>query len=151
MAFEHLAKDLLKATAAPTKGLKPNLAAELETAGFSRQQLFYAYRDLYDMAEEESTKRQILDSMAKIHGLMTPEEASKVAPVINLQVNGDNVRINAMLCPPPSVLSGLPGLGDSPLCGTPGLGDSKNGLGLSPYQNGQVIDIRKAGSGEPSS
>ena len=100
MAFEHLAKDLIKkTTTAVEKTGRAAILNELASAGFSRQDLFYKYQELYETSEEEATRRQILDSMAKIHGLMTPEESSRVAPVFQLQINGDNVRINAMLCP----------------------------------------------------
>lgn len=103
MAFEHLAKSLLKETKLEgTNGVnRASVLTDLAAAGFSRQELFFKYQELYETSEEEATKRQILDSMSKIHGLMTPEEVGKVAPVFQLQVIGDNVRVNAMLCPPP--------------------------------------------------
>lgn len=73
---------------------------DLQAAGFSRIELLREYRELLDTTGEDGVKRQILDAIAKIHGLMTPDETlSRPLPIIQINVVGDNTRVAAMLCP----------------------------------------------------
>lgn len=111
MGFEHVAKDLLKKSGAiqviPVSKDKIRdkikLAEALAKAGFSVEETCHELRTLYDECDEseKGIKRQILETIAKMNGMLTPDpvETGRMAPVINLQVNGDNVRVNAMLCP----------------------------------------------------
>lgn len=116
MAFDQIAKSLINQTtnrAAPGKvQSESEILRDLRSAGFSRADLLHEYRNLYDSTEEDSVKRQILDTISKIHGLMTPEEAGKQVPAIIINVAGDNTKVNAMLCPQPELNINLAGSGD---------------------------------------
>jgi len=109
MAFEHMAKSLLTSTgviSSPNLKTKINdkikLVEALSRAGFSVEETCMELRALYDdcTEDEKGIKRQILDTIAKMNGMLTPEETGvKIAPIFNLQINGDNLRVNNMLCP----------------------------------------------------
>lgn len=109
MGFELVAKNLLQKTGAspgPTLQSKVTdkikLVEALRRANFSVEETCMELRSLYDECteDEKQIKRAILDTIAKMNGMMTPEETGvRAVPVINLQINGDNVRVNQMLCP----------------------------------------------------
>lgn len=109
MGFELVARNLLQKTgAAPGPTLqtkvtdKIKLVEALKRANFSVEETCMELRSLYDECteDEKNIKRAILDTIAKMNGMTTPEElVGRVVPIINLQINGDNVRVNNMLCP----------------------------------------------------
>jgi Holliday junction resolvasome RuvABC DNA-binding subunit len=106
MVFEQRAKNLLQKAAPQTFKPEPsdnknkNFQA-LMNAGFSPAETCRELRELYDSCDddEKSIKRQILEMIVKMNGMMTPEEQGKAAPIFVIQVNGDNTRVNTMLCP----------------------------------------------------
>lgn len=109
MGFELVAKNLLQKSGVspgPTLQTKVNdkikLVEALKRANFSVEETCMELRNLYDECteDEKNIKRAILDTIAKMNGMTTPEEgAQRAVPIINLQINGDNVRVNNMLCP----------------------------------------------------
>lgn len=109
MGFELVAKNLLKRTGAiedtPLKTKvndKIKLVEALSRAGFSVEETCMELRALYDDCneDEKNIKRAILDTIAKMNGMLTPEDTGiRAVPIINLQINGDNLRVNTMLCP----------------------------------------------------
>ena len=108
MNFDQIAKDLLKPSPQEKKLgnngssgalARANALAELTDAGFGRAEIFNELRMLYDGAEDDSIKKQILDIVIKMHGLYKEDEARNV-PTIVFNINGSKERINSMLCPP---------------------------------------------------
>lgn len=97
MAFDQIAKSLLQKTKSE-KPTKEELDSDLEAVGFSRRDVLQEYRTLYDTTEEDSVKRQVLDTMTKIHGL-TEDGSAKQLPAIHIHVSGDNSRVAMMLNP----------------------------------------------------
>lgn len=73
----------------------------LNESGFSPREIFRDLRDLADECtdEEKGIKKQILELMIKVHGMMNIDEVAKVAPIFQLIISGDNARVNTMLCP----------------------------------------------------
>ena len=69
--------------------------------GFSPEHIFRDLRDLYNDCTEEdkSIKLQISKLMIQVHGMLSSDEVQRSAPTFVLNVQGDNVRVNAMLCP----------------------------------------------------
>ena|SRR5689334_16041252 len=108
--FESIAKDLLrKSTDSDKSNNSPSNSnsklerasalMELAAAGFSRSEIFYEIRSLYDECEDHAVKRQLLDMVLKVQGLYKDEE-KREAPTFILNVIGDKDRIESMLCPP---------------------------------------------------
>jgi hypothetical protein len=73
----------------------------LDNAGFSVPELFQEYRTLYDACEDEEKmiKKQILDTIVKVRGLMTPDEAARAVPSFNITIVGNDSKVAMMLCP----------------------------------------------------
>jgi len=107
MNFDQIAKDLLRPPNQPAKKAevkggtlaRANALAELADAGFGRAEIFNELRLLYDGAEDDSLKKQILDIVIKMHGLYKEDESRNV-PTIVFNINGNRERVNSMLCPP---------------------------------------------------
>lgn len=109
MAFDQVAKSLIQQSQKTPKDISDSNSKtrELEAAGWGRVEVLREYRDLYDTTEEDSTKRQILDKVATMHGLLSPESAGANMPIIQINIQGDNTKVNAMLCP--NFVLGVPG------------------------------------------
>ena len=75
--------------------------ALLNESGFSPRAIFRDLRELADDCgdDEKGIKKQILELMIKVHGLMNTEEVAKVTPNFTIVIQGDGARVNAMLCP----------------------------------------------------
>lgn len=101
MTFDLVAKNLIQNQTKSPSGPTDRLAVldTLTKAGFSPSDIFDELRHLYDTAEDDTTKRQVLDMMLKVHGLYANKEQDKVVPVININIKGDNDKIFRMLCP----------------------------------------------------
>ena len=108
MVFEQRAKNLLQQTTpagldnpTPKSGDKNKHFQALLNSGFGPEDTCRELRSLYDECEddEKGIKRQILEMIVKMNGMMTPEEQVRAAPTFVIQVNGDNARVNTMLCP----------------------------------------------------
>lgn len=104
MSFNIAARSLLK-TVPQTKPIgekvsKDQVLQKLDAAGFSLEDTFRELRELYDNTEEDSVKRGILTDLMKVRGLLTTEQAAREIPSIVIQIQGDNTKVNAMLCPP---------------------------------------------------
>lgn len=106
MGFELVAKSLLRSaiptalTPNDTEG-KLNHLKQLSEAGFSPRRIFEDLRELADECGEDdrNVKLNIMKLAVQMHGMLTTEDQVKVAPTFILNVSGDNVRVNAMLCP----------------------------------------------------
>lgn len=77
---------------------KTDVLEELREAGFSTREIFQEIRSLYDNAEDDTTKKQLLDMVSKMHGLFAQTETKRV-PNIILNVVGDKEKLAKMLCP----------------------------------------------------
>jgi len=103
MSLHNIAKQLLN-EAAPIpsgKSERLNAARALERNGLGVDTVLTEYRNLLDDCGEDdkSVKLKALGDLAKMSGLMQIEEQQRAAPIIHLNINGDNARVNAMLCP----------------------------------------------------
>lgn len=114
--FSSVAKTLISRTAAPVAHQKTQVIRPISTvpevgeadhlqvmndAGFSVGEIFRDYRELLNECtdEDKTLKKQILDTMVKVRGLMTPDESVRATPIFQIVVQGDNTRVNTMLCP----------------------------------------------------
>lgn len=105
--FATVANQLLKATLQPGAKVAASVTERLNdieilaNSGFSKEHVFRDLRELYnDCTDDEKTiKLAIGKLMVQVHGMLNKEETVKVAPTIVLNIQGDNMRINAMLCP----------------------------------------------------
>jgi hypothetical protein len=78
---------------------------KLTSAGFGSDELFTKMSDIYETAEDDSIKRQILDMAIKMHGLYANKDDNKVVPKFNLNIISEQGnRIYEMLCPPMEVV-----------------------------------------------
>lgn len=106
MNFDLIAKDLLSQKPL-SKGTNPvaraNALVELNDAGFGRKEIFSELRQLYDDAEDDIIKKQILDIVIKVHGLYKDDD-KKETPNITFNIVGKVNRVADMLCPPPAGL-----------------------------------------------
>ena len=108
MGFNQAAKALISKTVAVPPVRAGNRVEEkldhiklLNDAGFSPREIFRDLRTLADECtdEEKGIKKQILELMIKVHGLMNNDEPVKATPIFQLVIQGDNARVNTMLCP----------------------------------------------------
>lgn len=103
MAFAQIAKGLLQQNApAALTNKSPGRAgimAQLDNAGFSVEEVFRDLRELYEATEEDSIKRGIMSDILKVRGLMQSDQQRPDAPQIIINVAGDNVKVQNMLCP----------------------------------------------------
>jgi hypothetical protein len=108
MNFDLLAKNLLRSPtnesySSPKGGKtleRAGALVELAESGFGRKEVFEELRFLYDGAEDDILKKQLLEMVVKIHGLYKDDER-KESPIITFTVIGDPIRFQNMLAPPP--------------------------------------------------
>lgn len=109
MTFDNAAKNLLRsAQAKPTnirethKGEsltgRARTLYELALNDFAPEDICRELRALYDEAEEVSEKKQILELVIKVQGMMQ-ESKEKEVPQIVFNICGRPDRIDSMLCP----------------------------------------------------
>lgn len=104
MNFDLIAKDLLKQKAvssSPEPLDRANVLAELAEAGFGRKEIFSELRYLYDNAEDDTLKKQLLDIVIKVQGLYK-EDDKRESPTIIFNIIGKADKLNNMLCPQPT-------------------------------------------------
>lgn len=105
MGFAQIANGLLKQQAIPINGAAPkvqgraDIMMRLDNAGFSIEEVFRDLKELYNETEEDHIKRGILSDILKVRGLMQAEGQKIEAPQIIINVAGDNVKVQSMLCP----------------------------------------------------
>lgn len=73
----------------------------LSKNGFSPDEVLRDLRELYDACEpdEKSIRLQISKLMIQVLGMLAGTEEVKAAPSFTFVIQGDNNRINTMLCP----------------------------------------------------
>ena len=109
MAFSNqLAKSLISQTVRPPAVKRGDSIEDkldhiklLNESGFSPKEVFQDLRELYDDYgdDDKPIKLQISKLMIQVHGMLNNEEVARVAPVFQLVIQGDNARVNTMLCP----------------------------------------------------
>lgn len=103
MAFAQIAKGLLTQSAIPINSGKPqgraDIMARLDNAGFAVEDIFRDLRQLYEDTEEDSIKRGIMSDILKVRGLMQSDAQRPEVPQIIINVAGNNVKVQSMLCP----------------------------------------------------
>jgi hypothetical protein len=74
---------------------------ELEQAGLSKEYTFRVIKEVIDDCtdEDKSIKLAGAKLLVQMHGMLTNDERAAVAPIFNLVIQGDNVKVNSMLCP----------------------------------------------------
>lgn len=106
--FASVAKSLLVQKHLQTGPKVGNSVAEkldhievMSNAGFSPEHIFRDLRELYNECgdEEKSIKFQIQKLMIQVHGMLSSDETQRIAPTFVLNIQGDNARVNTMLCP----------------------------------------------------
>jgi hypothetical protein len=73
----------------------------LSDSGFSPKEVLRDLRELYDSCEtdEKSIRLQISKLMIQVLGMLNSEDAARATPSFTLIIQGDNARVNTMLCP----------------------------------------------------
>jgi hypothetical protein len=70
-------------------------------AGFSPLEIFRDLRELWNDCgdDDKGIKLQISKLMIQVHGMLSSDEVQRAAPQFTLVIQGDNARVNNMLCP----------------------------------------------------
>lgn len=106
-AIDIKARNLLRSVEPTDDNAKLSHATKLSklaAAGFSIEEVFHELRTLYDGTEDDSIKRQVLDLVVKVQGLMATEKEAKETPQITFTfVNTSASRLDNMLCPTAAV------------------------------------------------
>lgn len=102
--FAQAAKSLVAQIDRPLNSNPENKLDKIKVMaaeGFSPSAIFRDLRELYDECtdEDKNIKLQIQKLMLQVHGLLAAEEVQRAAPTFTLVINGDNARVNTMLCP----------------------------------------------------
>ena len=106
--FATLAKSLIVQTQSQPAIKKGDSVQErlntielLEETGMSPRYALQVLKDIIDDCGEDdkSIKLQAAKLLIQVHGMLSSEEVTKAAPVFNLVIQGDNVKVNTMLCP----------------------------------------------------
>lgn len=112
--FSQVAKSLISQVASPQLVATRPPSNSYETAverldhikllsdnGFSPHEVLRDLRELYDSCDtdEKSIRLQISKLMIQVLGMLSSEEVARSAPSFTIVVQGDNNRVNAMLCP----------------------------------------------------
>lgn len=80
-------------------GKRAETLEELANQGFSPRDIIREVRDLYDNTDDAGTKKQLLELVIKVQGMMS-EEKVKEAPTFVLNIMGSREKTDLMLCPP---------------------------------------------------
>lgn len=100
MSFDLIAKNLLKPNGQnPELGSKEDFLKKLADAGFSDDEILQCIRQEYDATNDTADRKQLLDMVIKIRGLYINKNEERSAPVININIKGNNDRVARMLCP----------------------------------------------------
>ncbi len=105
--FSQVANQLLRTQLQPAAKRGESVSERLDHIeimsknGFSAEHVFRDLRELYDEceADDRSLKFQISKLMIQVHGMLSSDEQARAAPTFILNIQGDNAKINTMLCP----------------------------------------------------
>lgn len=106
--FTSAAKNLISlATAQPSIKRGSSVAERLSTlelldeVGMGPKYALHTLKDIIDDCTEDdkAVKLQATKLLIQVQGMLTPEDAGRVAPVFILNIQGDNTKVNSMLCP----------------------------------------------------
>lgn len=109
MAFDQIARGLIREVKAEPARERFNHINALKRAGLDGDTVAREFRSLIDDCGEEdkAVKLRALEALSRMHGFMQPDEVVRQAPIIQLNIQGDNVRVNAMLAPFAASAAGL--------------------------------------------
>lgn len=106
--FNQIAKSLLTQVSTPPVNVgRESVTDKLDSLkllsenGFSPREVLRDLRELYDACEtdEKAIRLQISKLMIQVLGMLKNEEVQRAVPSITFVIQGDNNRINTMLCP----------------------------------------------------
>lgn len=107
MNFSQVANDLILAKRTPAARNGDSAEQKLSHIelmcknGLSPEHIFRDLRDLINDCtdEEKNVKLQALKLLTQIHGMLSNDDVQKATPHFTLVIQGDNTRVNNMLCP----------------------------------------------------